>query len=75
MFNTIRQLVRHPDSRRSVSVAEARSLINRIDNEIRLGYFLHMEADWRDVMRIASEISVAHAFQQACPGTDLLHVA
>ncbi len=37
--------------------------------------FLHLEADWRDVLRSASEISVANAFARACPGSDLLHVA
>jgi hypothetical protein len=34
-----------------------------------------MEADWRDVLRTASEISAENAFARACPGTDLLHVA
>ncbi len=32
-------------------------------------------ADWRDVLRTASEISVAKGFARSCPATDLLHVA
>jgi predicted nucleic acid-binding protein len=75
VFNTLRQLPRHPDAKRSMSEAEAKALIHRLENDVRCGYFLHLEADWRDVLRTASEISVANAFARACPGTDLLHVA
>lgn len=75
VLNTLRQLTRNPDPKRGLREAEARALIHRIEKEVRLGYFLHIEADWRDVMRQASEISAAHAFGQACPATDLLHVA
>lgn len=75
VFNTIRQMTRHADAMRTLREGDARALIHRIEKEVRLGYFLHMEADWRDVLRQASEISAAHAFGQACPATDLLHVA
>lgn len=75
VFNTIRQITRHPDAKRTLTEGDARALIHRLENEVRLGYFLHMEADWRDVLRQASEISAAHAFGQACAATDLLHVA
>jgi predicted nucleic acid-binding protein len=34
-----------------------------------------MEADWRDVLRTANEISIAHAFNLACRAPDILHVA
>lgn len=75
VFNTIRQITRHTDARRTFTAGDARALIHRLENEVRLGYFLHMEADWRDVLRQACEISAAHAFGLACPATDLLHVA
>jgi predicted nucleic acid-binding protein len=75
VFNTLRQLTRNSDPKLGLQEAEARALIHRFENEDRLGYFLHMEADWRDVMRAASEISLTRAFEQACPATDLLHVA
>jgi predicted nucleic acid-binding protein len=75
VFNTLRQLTRHPDSKRGISAAEARVLIRRLEANVRCEYFLHMEADWRDVLRTASEISAADAFAMLCPATDLLHVA
>ncbi len=75
MFTTIRQLTLHPAAKRTLSEAEAKALIHRLESDVRCGYFLHLEADWRDVLRTASELSVANAFVRACPGTDLLHVA
>jgi hypothetical protein len=75
VLNTIRQLTRHPDRKRCLAESEAKSLIHRIEADVRLGYFFHMEADWRDVLRTASEISAENAFARSCPGTDLLHVA
>jgi len=42
---------------------------------VRLDYFQHVEADWRDVLRRASELSIAHGFQLKCRAADLLHVA
>jgi hypothetical protein len=75
VFNTIRQLTRNLDSKRSVSVSEAKAMIYRLEADARCGYFLHLEADWRDVLRAASEISAGNAFDHSCPATDLLHVA
>lgn len=75
VFNTLRQLTRHPDSKRRLLVAEARTIIRSIENDVRLGYFTHMEADWRDVLRAANETSIAHAFELPCLAADLLHVA
>jgi hypothetical protein len=46
-----------------------------IETDIRLGYFTHLETDWRDVLRTANEISIAHGFELACRAPDLLHVA
>jgi hypothetical protein len=75
VFNSIRQLVRHPDPARRLSAAEAKALIYRIETDIRLGYFTHLEADWRDVLRTANETSIAQGFGLACRAADLLHVA
>ncbi len=75
VFNTIRQLTRHPDGRRSLSIAEAKAMIHRFEADVRCEYFLHLEVDWRDVMRAASEISIGNAFERGCSATDLLHVA
>ena len=75
VFNTIRQLTRHPDAKRRLFPAEARALIHSLETDVRVGYFTHMEADWRDVLRTANEISLAHGFDLACRSADLLHVA
>ena len=58
-----------------LKIAEARRIIHRIETDVRVGYFLHMEADWRDVLRTAYAISAEHAFNLPCRSADLLHVA
>jgi len=40
-----------------------------------LRYFTHLEADWRDALRTANEISITSGFELACRAPDLLHVA
>ena len=71
--NTLRQLARGEQP--VLREADARRVIHRVETDVRLGYFLHMEADWRDVLRAAGEISAANAFERSCAATDLLHVA
>jgi predicted nucleic acid-binding protein len=75
VLNTVRQLTRHPEAKRRLSTAEARALVHYLERDVRLGYFTHMEADWRDVLRTANEISLAYGFELACRSADLLHVA
>jgi predicted nucleic acid-binding protein len=75
VFNTVRQLVHHPEPRRRLAVAEGRAAIHRLETDVRLGYFTHLEADWRDVLRTANELSLAHGFELTCRAPDLLHVA
>ena len=75
VFNSIRQLASHPDSKRRLQEVEAKTLINRIEMDVRIGYFTHMEADWRDVLRTASELSAAHGFGLPARAPDLLHLA
>src|SRR5260370_41987609 len=75
VFNSIRQLVHHPEAGRRLLLAEARALIHRLETDRRLGYFTHLEADSRDVLRTANETSVAYGFGLACPAPDPLHVA
>lgn len=71
--NTLRQLCL--GDRPFLTESEARRIIRRIESDVRLGYFLHMEADWRDVMRTGNEISADHGFSTACRAADLCHVA
>jgi predicted nucleic acid-binding protein len=75
VFNSLRQLVRHPEAKRRLTLGDAKSVIHRLETDVRLGYFTHLEADWRDVLRTANEISIAQGFQTSCRASDLLHVA
>jgi predicted nucleic acid-binding protein len=75
VFNSIRQLTSHPEAKRRLREPEAKALINRIETDVRLGYFTHMEADWRDVLRTAGELSAGHSFALAARAADLLHLA
>ena len=75
VFNSVRQLTRHPDVKRRLSMGEARAIIHRLETDVRLGYYTHIEAEWRDTLRTANEISLAYAFDTACVAADLLHVA
>jgi predicted nucleic acid-binding protein len=75
VFNAIRQLVQHPEPQRRLRLAEAKALVHRIETDVRLGYLTHLEADWRDVLRTANELSIAQGFKLACRAADLLHVA
>ncbi len=71
--NALRQFAR--GERALLSAADARRIIHRLETDVRVGYFLHMEADWRDVLRSAYEVSAEHAFSYPCRAADLLHVA
>jgi predicted nucleic acid-binding protein len=75
VFNTVRQLTRHPDAKRRLLSAEAKAIIHHLENDVRVGYYTHAESDWREVLRTANEISVAHGFRLACRAADVLHVA
>ena len=75
VFNSIRHLTRHPEAKRRLKRSEARGLIHELENDVRVGYYTHVEADWRDVLRTANELSLAHAFDLPFRAADLLHVA
>ena len=42
---------------------------------MRQGCFLHLEKDWHDVLRAASDISARHGCSVPCRAADLLHIA
>ena len=71
--NALRQFARGEPP--ILSATEARRIIHRLETDVRVGYFLHMETDWRDVLRAAYEISAEHGFSFPCRSADLLHVA
>jgi len=69
-FNTIRQLALG-----KISEGDARQAVASLERDVRLGYYLHREKDWRDVLRAADEISTQHGLTMPCRAADLLHVA
>jgi predicted nucleic acid-binding protein len=71
LFNTIRQAA----FRGQMSEADARHAIHLLERDVSAGYFLHQEADWRDVMKSANNISDKFAFATPCRAADLLHIA
>ena len=71
--NALRQFARGDQP--VLRAAEARRIIQRLEADVRAGYFQHIEADWRSVLRTAYEISATHGFSLACRSADLLHVA
>ena len=71
--NTLRQFARGDQP--VLLEADARRIIHRLETDVRVGYFQHIEADWRNVLRTAFEISATHGFSAACRSADLLHVA
>ena len=58
--NTLRQFAR--GAQPVVRQADARRIIHRLETDVRVGYFQHIEADWRNVLRRAYEISARTAF-------------
>ena len=75
VFHALRQYTQHSDTKRAMTGSEARAIINRLENDVRVGYLAHLEADWRDVLRTANEISAVHGFDLPFSSADLLHVA
>lgn len=71
VYNTIRQA----EFMRLVAKGEARNMIRLLEQEIRVGYWPHMEFDWTDAVRTASEISAEHSLRTRVRGMDLFHVA
>jgi len=73
VLNSLRQFSRtEPPALRE---ADARRIIHRLELDVRQGWFLHLEKDWRNVLRAAGDISTRHAFSVPCRSADLLHVA
>jgi predicted nucleic acid-binding protein len=75
VFNTIRQMTRDDDPRLRLPEHEAKAIIYEIQQDVRLEYFQHVEVDWRDALRTANELSIAHGLSLKCRSADLLHVA
>ena len=46
-----------------------------LEQEVRTGYWLHVEFDWTDAVRTAGELRAAHSLAMVVRAMDLFHVA
>lgn len=58
-----------------VTRGESRRLIRLLDQEVRLGYWPHVEFDWTDAVRTAGELRAEHSLKLLVRSMDLFHVA
>jgi predicted nucleic acid-binding protein len=54
---------------------ESRRVIRMLEQEIRIGYWTHVEFDWTDAVRSAGEIRAEHSLNMVVRSMDLFHVA
>lgn len=54
---------------------ESRQVIRLLEQEVRLGYWPHVEFDWTDAVRTAGELRAEHALKMVVRSMDLFHVA
>lgn len=71
VFNAFRQAERA----KLIPPGEATAVIRSLEQEIRIGYWQHVEFDWNDAVRTACELSAAYSLRQPVRGMDLFHVA
>jgi predicted nucleic acid-binding protein len=71
VFNTFRQAERAG----LVGSGESRQLIRLLEQEVRLGYWPHVEFEWVSAVRTACELAAEHSLKMQIRGMDLFHVA
>jgi predicted nucleic acid-binding protein len=54
---------------------EARRVIRLLEQEVRIGYWPHVEFDWTDAVRTAGELRAEHSLKLVVRSMDLFHVA
>jgi predicted nucleic acid-binding protein len=54
---------------------EARQIIRLLEQEVRIGYWPHVEFDWTDAVRTAGELRAEHSLKTVVRAMDLFHVA
>lgn len=54
---------------------ESRRVIRLLEQEIRIGYWPHVEFDWTDAVRTAGELRAEHSLKLSIRSMDLFHVA
>ena len=69
VFNAIRQ------AERLEILTTSGAVIRALENEVRLGYWAHVELSWTDAVRVANELSAVHSRDRTIRAMDLFHVA
>ncbi len=54
---------------------ESRQAIRLLEQEVRIGYWPHLEFDWTDAVRTAGELRAEHSLKMVVRAMDLFHVA
>ena len=54
---------------------ESRRIIRLLEQEVRMGYWPHVEFDWTDAIRTAGELRAEHSLSMGMRSMDLFHVA
>lgn len=54
---------------------ESRQIIRLLEQEVRMGYWPHIEFDWTDAVRTAGELRAEHSLKMVVRDMDLFHVA
>jgi predicted nucleic acid-binding protein len=54
---------------------ESRQVIRLLEQEVRVGYWPHVEFDWTDAVRTAGELRAEHSLKMVVRAMDLFHVA
>ena len=54
---------------------ESRQIIRLLEQEVRLGYWPHVEFDWTAAVRTAGELRAEHSLKRVVRAMDLFHVA
>jgi predicted nucleic acid-binding protein len=54
---------------------ESRQVIRLVEQEVRMGYWPHVEFDWTDAVRTAGELRAEHSLNILVRAMDLFHIA
>ena len=54
---------------------ESRQIIRLLEQEVRLGYWPHVEFDWTAAIRTAGELRAEHSLKMVVRTMDLFHIA
>ncbi len=54
---------------------QSRQAIRLLEQEVRIGYWPHVEFDWTDAVRTAGELRAEHSLKMVVRAMDLFHVA